>query len=114
MPLISSSQPLHDPASTSRIASARPSSLRVRASTWRTRLTAVASPGSRGSVTSPTLRILPSRDTSAPPAFALEGAEHVLRPDQLVAEDAAGDLEEVPYQRVTERVADRDSLLARG
>src|SRR5262245_30108775 len=71
-----------------------------------------ASPGSSGSVASPTLRILPSRDTSAPSALALERAEHVLRPDELVPEDAAGDLEQVSHQRITQGVANRNPLLA--
>ena len=64
-PLISISHPLHEPASTSRMASARPNSRRARASTsWR-RCTASSSSGDSGSVARPTLRIFEKRRISS-------------------------------------------------
>src|SRR5262245_23994722 len=112
-PPISSSQPLQEPASTSRIASARPRSRRVPASTSPPSSTASLSPGGRGSVARPTFRILEKSDTSAPPPLALELSQHTLAPGELVAEDPSRDLEEIAHQGVAERVADGDSLLAR-
>jgi hypothetical protein len=47
------------------------------------------------------------------PALALEGAQHVLRADELVAEDATRDSEEVPHEGVSERVPNRYAFLAR-
>src|SRR5215470_8617345 len=110
-PLISSSQPLQEPASTSRIASARPKRRRTLASTSRPSSTTSASPGPSGSVAMPILRILLNGDMSAPPVLSLELAEHVLRADQLVAEDAPRHREQVADERVAQRVPDRDPLL---
>src|SRR5712671_4129996 len=66
-PLISISQPLQEPASTSRMARARPKSRRDSASTSRTRWTTSSSPGASGPIgteTSPTLSIFANSSIS--------------------------------------------------
>ena len=57
-PVISISQPLHEPASTSRIASARPRSCLTRRSSSRPISAASESAGPSGSVAIPTFQIL--------------------------------------------------------
>ncbi len=57
-PVISISQPLQEPASTSRTARARPKSRRARASTCRASSIVPSRAGASGSVASPTSRIL--------------------------------------------------------
>src|SRR5690242_1337079 len=111
-PTISSSQPLQEPASTSRIASARPNRRRARASTSCRRRTTSSPPGGRGSVARPTWRILEKSRTSAPAGFAAQLLEHGLRADEMVVEDAAGDVEQVPDGSVADGVAHAGALLA--
>jgi hypothetical protein len=55
----------------------------------------------------PTLKILAKSDTSAASILALERAEHVLGPYQLIAEDSAGHGEEIGDEAVAQRVANR-------
>src|SRR5436309_14668304 len=61
-PVISISQPLQEPASTSRMPSALPKSRRASASTSRTRCTTPSSPPAKGSVTMPVRKIFESSD----------------------------------------------------
>src|SRR5512145_117712 len=112
-PVISTSQPLHEPASTSRIARARPSRRRVCAARVRVR-TRVSSPGLRGSVASPTFRILEKSSTSAPGPLAPQLAQHRLAADELIVEDASRHLEKVADERVADRVPDTRAALAGG
>src|SRR5262245_37311223 len=60
-PVLSSPHPLHDPASTSRIASARPNRRRARLSTSWSRRTTSLVVGDRGSVAKPNLKDLGER-----------------------------------------------------
>src|SRR5215470_8081693 len=111
-PVISSSQPLHEPASTSRIASARPKSRRARASTsWSSRTTSPPSPG-RGSVARPTRKILENRRTSAAAGLSAQLAQHRLGADQVVVEDPAGHGQQLPQGGIADGVADDGALLA--
>src|SRR5712691_2191284 len=111
-PVISSSQPLHEPASTSRIARARPKSRRARASTSWSRRTTSSPPGSRGSVARPIWRIFEKRRTSAAPGLPAQLPEHGLRADEVVVEDSAGHLQQLPDRGVTDGIADGGAFLA--
>src|SRR5262245_20120048 len=109
-PEISSSQPLQEPASTSRMASARPRSRRVRAASSRATATAASSPAS-GSVTTPVRKIL-EKSTLAP-ALASQLAQHRAGADELVVEDAPGRAQERADLGVGDRVTDGGPFLAR-
>src|SRR2546425_4657701 len=111
-PVISTSQPLQEPASTSRIATARPRSFRALTSTARATRTTASSPGPRGSVTRPTFRILAKSRTSARTPLAPQLAQHGLRADQLVVEDPPCHVEEVSHGGIPQRVPDRRALFA--
>src|SRR6266542_5660802 len=111
-PVISSSQPLHEPASTSRIASARPNSRRARPSTSCRRRTTSPPPGGRGSVARPIWRILEKRRTLPAARLPAQLTEHRLGADEMVVEDPPGDLEQFPQGGVAGRVADGRPLLA--
>src|SRR5687768_4313276 len=110
-PEISSSQPLQEPASTSRIASARPSRRRVRASIWRRTVTTGSSPDGRGSVTMPVRKIL-ANSTSAAPRLARQLAQERAGADQLVVEDPAGHGQQGAHLGIADRVPDRGPFLA--
>src|SRR6185312_14225417 len=110
-PLISSSQPLHEPASTSRIARARPNSCRARASTSCSRRRTSSPPGASGSVARPTRRILDRRRMSAASRLTAQLPEHCLRADEVIVEDATGHLQQIPQGGVAHGVAHRGPLL---
>src|SRR5215471_20838868 len=111
-PVISSSQPLQDPASTSRIASARPKRRRARSSTsWSSRTTSLPA-ADRGSVASPTWRILEKRRTLPASRLAAQLPQHGLRADEVAVEDPTGDREQVPKRGIANRIAHDRALLA--
>src|SRR5262249_43731979 len=114
-PVISISQPLQEPASTSRTASARPKRRRDRTSTSRTRWMTPSGAASSGSVASPTVSIFRNsciRGILAVAALALQVPQHGARPDELIVEDAPGHLEQLADQRVSHRVPDGGPVLS--
>src|SRR5215468_5116300 len=111
-PVISSSQPLQEPASTSRIASARPNRRRARSSTSWSRRTTSLLLGGRGSVASPTRRILEKRRTLPTSRLAAQLPKHGLRADEVAVEDPPGDREQVPKRGVADGIAHGRALLA--
>src|SRR5262245_19375215 len=116
-PPISSSQPLHEPASTWRMASERPKRARI-SSASRAPSRSTSSVRAGGSVTRPCCMARASWRSmrSAPPChalLALQLAQHVLRALEVAAEDLACDVEQLADRGVAHRVAHRHAVFAR-
>src|SRR5262245_32658486 len=112
-PVISISQPLQEPASTSRMARARPKSDRARASTSWIRRTTSSPDGDRGSVASPIWKILEKRPKLPASRLATQLPKHGLRADEVAVEDPPGDREQVPKCGIADCVAHDRAVLAR-
>src|SRR5437660_634267 len=115
-PAISSSQPLHEPASTWRMASERPKRARISSERRAPRRSTSASRAG-GSVTTPVRRATRSwRNTrSAPPRhalLALQLAQHRLRALEVAAEDAPRHVEQLADGGIPHRVVHRRAVLA--
>src|SRR6266540_1910924 len=108
-PTISVSQPLQEPASTSRMASDRPKRARARALISRTVVRQSVETSGRSSVTSPTRRILVNRRTSTAP-FAFELAMHRLAVAEPAVEELARDAQQIGHERAAQRVSGRRAL----
>src|SRR5262249_21324186 len=113
----SSSQPLHEPASTCRIASERPKRARI-SSASRTPSRSTSASRAGGSVTIPrcTARRSWRSIRSAPPRhalLALQLAEHVLRPLEMPAEDLPRGVEQLAHRGIAHGVAHGEAILAR-
>src|SRR5882672_7204505 len=111
-PTISISQPLHEPASTCRIASARPNSDLARESISCVSVTAPAPSRDSGSVTMPVRWILRNSFMSAvllPP----KGAQHRLAFGEAVTEELASDAQQLPDETTPKRIVRQRPFLAR-
>src|SRR6266545_5649939 len=110
-PTISISQPLHEPASTCRMASARPNSERARRSISRASVTASAPSPDSDSVTMPVRWILRNSFMSAV-FLAAQRAEHRLAFAEAMAEQLAGDAQQLGDQPAAQRVIGQGAVLA--
>src|SRR6478672_11100697 len=111
--MISSSQPLHDPASTWRIASARPNSDCARRSISRAIVTASAPSPEIGSVTMPVRRIFANSCMLAA-TLAPQRAQHRLAFRQAVAQQLTRDAQQLGDQAAAHVVIRERAFLARG